>query len=101
MQNSYTIESNNDSTVSTVPHQHMQEVQNSSRATENTYLTPSRSQTYFADEKIQIPDTDNVILIQLIFISTNTSLCYSNLNVFLYRAYLVSKNYGHSQGLDF
>nr|XP_034180731.1 protein Malvolio isoform X2 [Osmia lignaria] len=61
MQNSYIIESNNDSTVSTVPHQHMQEVQNSSRATESTYLTPSRSQTYFADEKVRIPDTDNSI----------------------------------------
>ncbi|XP_029043540.1 protein Malvolio isoform X2 [Osmia bicornis bicornis] len=61
MQNSYIIESNNDSTVSTVPHQHMQEEQNSSRATESTNLTPSRSQTYFADEKVRIPDTDNSI----------------------------------------
>ncbi|XP_012152502.1 solute carrier family member malvolio isoform X7 [Megachile rotundata] len=61
MQNSYTIESNNDSTIKTVPGQRTQEAQTINNATENTCLTPNRSQTYFADEKVLIPDTDNGI----------------------------------------
>lgn len=59
MQNSYTIDSNNDSTVTTLSHQCRKEVQNNEKPTESTYLTPNSNQTYFADERIHIPETEN------------------------------------------
>ncbi|XP_016916627.1 protein Malvolio [Apis cerana] len=59
MQNSYTIDSNNDSTVTTLSHQCREEAQNNEKPTESTYLTPNSNQTYFADERIHIPETEN------------------------------------------
>lgn len=63
MQSNYTTESHNDSTVTTVSDLHRQEMQNNEKATENTCLTSNNSQTYFADEKIHIPETENVVYI--------------------------------------
>ncbi|XP_076183773.1 solute carrier family member malvolio isoform X2 [Ptiloglossa arizonensis] len=59
MQRPRTIEHNNDPTITTVPHQYTQEVQNNMIATENTYLTPNSNQAYFAEEKIHIPEAEN------------------------------------------
>lgn len=64
MQNSYITESNNDSIATHVQAspEHVPEMQNNNgKLTENTLLTPNNSQAYFADEKIHIPETDNVI----------------------------------------
>lgn len=61
MQNSYVIERDNDSTIATVPHQRTRETQNNDKATENTSLAPNSNQTYFADQKVPIPDEDNGI----------------------------------------
>ncbi|CAD1469192.1 unnamed protein product, partial [Heterotrigona itama] len=58
MQSNYTTEPHNDSTITTVSH--LQEMQNNEKATENTCLTSNNSQTYFADEKIHIPEIENV-----------------------------------------
>ncbi|XP_017797801.1 PREDICTED: protein Malvolio isoform X2 [Habropoda laboriosa] len=58
MQNSYSTESN-DSTITTVPYDHKQGIQENARATESTCLAPNSNQAYFADEKIHIPDTIN------------------------------------------
>lgn len=63
MQNSYIIESQNDSTFATASHVHQEEMQNNKRANENTCLTPNNNQTYFADEKVHIPETENVVYI--------------------------------------
>ncbi|XP_076759914.1 solute carrier family member malvolio isoform X2 [Xylocopa sonorina] len=61
MQNNYNAEFNNDSTVTTVPHQHTSpETQNNDKPSESTSLTRN-NQTYFADEKVHIPETDNSI----------------------------------------
>ncbi|CAL7950975.1 unnamed protein product [Xylocopa violacea] len=62
MQNSYNVEFNNDSTVTTVPHQHTSmEAQNNDKPSESTSLTRNNNQAYFADEKVHIPETDNGI----------------------------------------
>lgn len=61
MQNSYIIEPANDSTITTVSQQREQEAYNNGKATESTSLTPNNNQAYFADEKIPVPKTDNVI----------------------------------------
>ncbi|XP_017759399.1 PREDICTED: protein Malvolio isoform X2 [Eufriesea mexicana] len=58
MQNSYINEPNDDSTV-TVSHQYRQKAQNNDKPTESTCLTPNSNQTYFADEKVHIPETKN------------------------------------------
>ncbi|CAK9816830.1 Protein Malvolio [Anthophora quadrimaculata] len=52
------IESN-DSTITTVSHQYKENIHENVRPTENTCLTPNSNQTYFADEKIHIPDSRN------------------------------------------
>lgn len=65
MQNSYTIDSNNDSTVTTLSHQCREEAQNNEKPTENTCLTPNSNQTYFADERIHIPEIENVVYIDI------------------------------------
>lgn len=59
MQNSYNVKSNGDATVTTVPHQRMQEAEDR-KATENTSLSPDSNQTYFADERVPVPETANV-----------------------------------------
>ncbi|XP_054008281.1 protein Malvolio isoform X2 [Hylaeus anthracinus] len=59
MQGNDSIESNSDTTVTTLPHQQTQEVQNNVKVTESTSLTPNSNQAYFADEKILIPETEN------------------------------------------
>ncbi|XP_076381256.1 solute carrier family member malvolio isoform X2 [Megalopta genalis] len=58
MQNSYVIEHDNDSTITTVSHERTQEAQNNVKATENTLLTPTNKQAYFADQKIPIPEAE-------------------------------------------
>lgn len=59
MQNSYNVKSNGDATVTTVPHQRMHEAEDR-KATENTSLSPNNNQTYFADERVPVPETSNV-----------------------------------------
>jgi len=54
MHNSYDVKSSDDATVSTVPHQRMHE---SRKATESTSLSSNNNQTYFADERVQVPET--------------------------------------------
>ncbi|XP_020297578.1 protein Malvolio isoform X2 [Pseudomyrmex gracilis] len=56
MSNSYDVKSGGDAIVTTVPHQRMNETENG-KATENTSLSPNNNQTYFADERVQIPET--------------------------------------------
>ncbi|CAK9834164.1 Protein Malvolio [Anthophora retusa] len=51
----------NDTTITTVSHQYNENIHENVRPTENTCLTPNSNQTYFADEKIHIPDTRNGI----------------------------------------
>ncbi|XP_072749018.1 protein Malvolio isoform X2 [Anoplolepis gracilipes] len=55
MQNSYDVKSSGDDIVTTVPHQRMHEASDG-KATENTSLSPN-NQTYFADEKVPVPET--------------------------------------------
>lgn len=62
MQNNYPTESYNDPVVTTVSHLRKQEMQNNEKATENTCLT-SNNQTYFADERVHIPEVENVVYI--------------------------------------
>ncbi|KAK2586741.1 hypothetical protein KPH14_011773 [Odynerus spinipes] len=57
MHNRYDNRQGNDAT-STVPHQRMEETQNNVKATENTSLSPNNNQTYFADERIKIPEIE-------------------------------------------
>lgn len=61
MQKSYDINSSGDVaiTTTTVPHQRMHEA-GSNKATENTSLSPNNNQTYFVDEKVQVPETSRV-----------------------------------------
>lgn len=59
MQNNYDVRSSGDATVTTVPHQRMHEAENK-KATENTSLSPNNNQTYFADERVSVPETANV-----------------------------------------
>ncbi|XP_050490066.1 protein Malvolio isoform X1 [Bombus huntii] len=59
MQNSYIIEPQNDSTFATASYVHQEEMQNNKRANENTCLAPNNNQTYFADEKVHIPEAEN------------------------------------------
>lgn len=59
MSNSYDVKPSGDATVTTVPHQRMNETENR-KATENTSLSPNNNQTYFADERVQIPETTDV-----------------------------------------
>ncbi|XP_078034908.1 solute carrier family member malvolio isoform X2 [Augochlora pura] len=58
MQNSYVIEHDNNSAITTVSHERTQEAQNNAQATENTSLTPTNKQAYFADQKIPIPESE-------------------------------------------
>lgn len=63
MHNSYDMRHpSDDATVTTVPHQRMHEPESSGarKATENTTLSPNDNQTYFADERVQVPETGNV-----------------------------------------
>ncbi|XP_035741843.1 protein Malvolio-like isoform X3 [Vespa mandarinia] len=57
----YTMENkqrhNNDETT-TVPQQSTGSVRNNVKVTENTSLSPNNNQTYFADERVQIPEID-------------------------------------------
>lgn len=55
---SYDVKSNGDAIVTTVPHQRMHESE-TNKATENTSLSPN-NQTYFADERVQVPETTSV-----------------------------------------
>lgn len=55
MHNSYDVGSSGDATVTTVPHQRMQESP-TNKANENTSLTPNDNQTYY-NERVQVPDT--------------------------------------------
>ncbi|XP_043667661.1 protein Malvolio isoform X1 [Vespula pensylvanica] len=48
---------NNDETTS-VPHQSTENIQKNVKVTENTSLSPNNNQTYFADEKIRIPELE-------------------------------------------
>ncbi|XP_011157275.1 protein Malvolio isoform X4 [Solenopsis invicta] len=62
MHNSYDMRHpSDDATVTTVPHQRMHEPESSGarKATENTTLSPNDNQTYFADERVQVPETGN------------------------------------------
>ncbi|XP_043508608.1 protein Malvolio isoform X3 [Frieseomelitta varia] len=59
MQSNYPTESHNDPIVATVSHLRKQEMQNNEKATENTCLTSNNSQTYFADERVHIPEVEN------------------------------------------
>ncbi|XP_018399666.1 PREDICTED: protein Malvolio [Cyphomyrmex costatus] len=54
MHSSYDVKSSDD--VTTVPHQRMQESE-AGKPNENTSLSPSHDQTYFADERVQVPET--------------------------------------------
>ncbi|XP_011261506.1 protein Malvolio isoform X1 [Camponotus floridanus] len=56
MQNSYDEKSSGDATVTTVPHQRMHEAENK-KATESTSLSPNNNQTYFAEERVPVPET--------------------------------------------
>ncbi|XP_070166262.1 protein Malvolio isoform X1 [Polyergus mexicanus] len=57
MQNNYDVKASGDATiVTTMPHQRMHEAENK-RATENTSLSPNNNQTYFADERVPVPET--------------------------------------------
>lgn len=56
MQNSYDVKSSDNITV-TVPHQYMHESE-TNNANENTSLSPN--QTYFADEKVRVPEAASV-----------------------------------------
>jgi ribosomal 50S subunit-recycling heat shock protein len=58
MLNSYDVNSSGD-VVTTRTHQRMQEVE-INKPTENTSLSPNSNQTYFADERIQVPETTSV-----------------------------------------
>jgi len=58
MHNSYDVGSNSDATVTTVPHQRMQESP-TNRANENTSLSPNNNQTYY-NERVQVPETSGV-----------------------------------------
>lgn len=58
MQSSYNVKSNGDAIVTTVPHHRMHESE-PNKATESTSLSPN-NQTYFADEKVQVPETASV-----------------------------------------
>ncbi|XP_011329763.1 protein Malvolio isoform X1 [Ooceraea biroi] len=62
MAKSYDVKPSGDATVTTVPHQRMHEAENNkptenSKPTENTSLSPNNNQTYFADERVQVPET--------------------------------------------
>lgn len=57
MNNSYDVKPSDDAT--TVSHQRMHESE-AKRATENTSLSPNNNQTYFADERVQVPETGRV-----------------------------------------
>lgn len=59
MQNSYDVKSSGDAIVTTVPHQRMHEAENR-KATESTSLSPNNNQTYFADERVPVPETASV-----------------------------------------
>lgn len=60
MQNNYDVKASGDATtVTTVPHQRMHEAENK-RATENTSLSPNNNQTYFADERVPVPEIASV-----------------------------------------
>lgn len=60
MQNNYDVRSSGDATtVTTVPHQRMHETENR-KVTENTSLSSNNNQTYFADERVQVPETASV-----------------------------------------
>lgn len=58
MPSSYDVKSSGDAATVTVPHQRMHEVE-TNKPTENTSLSPSNNQTYFADERVQVPETVN------------------------------------------
>lgn len=60
MHNSYDVKPSDDATVTTVPHQRMHESEAAGKATENTSLSPANNQTYFADERVQVPETGHV-----------------------------------------
>jgi len=56
--NSYDVGSSGDATVTTVPHQRMQESPSNSKANENTSLSPN-NQTYY-NERVQVPEVPGV-----------------------------------------
>lgn len=56
-QNRYDVKSSGDATVTTVPHQRMHEDR---KASENTSLSPNSNQTYFADERVPVPEIADV-----------------------------------------
>lgn len=58
-QNNYDVKCSGDATVTTVPHQRMHESENR-KATENTSLSPNNNQTYFADERVPVPEIAGV-----------------------------------------
>lgn len=64
-------------TAATVPHHGMQEMKTRSneKLTESSSLSPNANQTYFAEEKIPIPEIEGVIMTtrQIIAIITNDS----------------------------
>lgn len=78
MQNSYDIKSSGDTTV-TVPHERMHESE-TNKATESTSLSPNNNQTYFADEKVQVPETTNVSRHLLIILLIDNSISLKNIS---------------------
>ncbi|XP_014481310.1 PREDICTED: protein Malvolio [Dinoponera quadriceps] len=56
MQTSHDVKPSDDAVVTTVPHQRMQE-SGLNKATENTSLSSNNNQTYFADEKVLVPES--------------------------------------------
>ncbi|XP_024884565.1 protein Malvolio isoform X2 [Temnothorax curvispinosus] len=56
MNNSYDVKPSDDAAVTTVPHQRMHESE-PGKVTENTSLSPNNNQTYFADERVPVPET--------------------------------------------
>lgn len=62
MQNNSDVKSSGDASVVTVPHTN--DLQNG-KATENTSLSPNNNQTYFVDEKVHVPDVEDVSYITL------------------------------------
>lgn len=65
---------NNDETTS-VPHQSTENIQKNVKVTENTSLSPNNNQTYFADEKIRIPELEGVCIYIYCFFQ---HICYFN-----------------------
>lgn len=67
---------NNDKTT-TVSQQSVGNIQNNVKITENTSLSPNNNQTYFADERVRIPEVENVCICFYCFFNTSITLTFS------------------------